>query len=135
METQLNYKTDLVYPPNVNQPGYPPNMNQPGYPPNMNQPGYPSNMNQGYPPVMNQQPGYPPVQQQIPMQNMPPSAGPPGDEQWMAVPQGIHGVPEGLEYLSQIDQLLVKQKVEVFEMLTEIETANKYKIKNSIRKS
>ena len=114
METQLNYKTDLVYPPNVNQPGYPPNMNQQ---------------------VMNQQPGYPPVQQQIPMQNMPPSAGPPGDEQWMAVPQGIHGVPEGLEYLSQIDQLLVKQKVEVFEMLTEIETANKYKIKNSIRKS
>jgi len=102
------------------------------YPPNTNQPGYPPNTNQlGYPPVMNQQPGYPPVQQQIPMQNVPPSA-PAGGEQWMAVPQGISGVPEGLEYLSQIDQLLVKQKVEVFEMLTDIETANKYKIKNSM---
>lgn len=42
------------------------------------------------------------------------------------------GIPSGLEYLSQVDQLLVKQKVELFEALTGFETANKYTIKNSM---
>jgi len=36
----------------------------------------------------------------------------------------------GLEYLATIDQLLVKQKVELLEAVTSIETSNKYKIRN-----
>ena len=35
--------------------------------------------------------------------------------QWMMRPQGIPGCPPGLEYLMQIDQLLVKQQVELLE--------------------
>merc|ERR1739848_416289 len=50
----------------------------------------------------------------------------------MAIPQGIPNCQPGLEYLTQIDQLLVKQKIEVLEMMTNIETANKYKVKNSM---
>ncbi|XP_066298101.1 phospholipid scramblase 1-like [Branchiostoma lanceolatum] len=42
------------------------------------------------------------------------------------------GCPPGLEYLTQIDQLLVKQKVELLEVLSDIETKNKYVIKNSM---
>ena len=36
-------------------------------------------------------------------------------QQWMAKPQGIPGCPPGLEYLAQVDQLLVKQQVELLE--------------------
>jgi hypothetical protein len=35
---------------------------------------------------------------------------------WMSVPQGIPNCPPGLEYLTTIDQLLVKQKVELLEV-------------------
>jgi len=38
----------------------------------------------------------------------------------------------GLEYLATIDQLLVKQKVELLEAVTSIETSNKYKIRNTM---
>ena len=50
--------------------------------------------------------------QQIPG-NMPPV--PPGApvENWLPQPQAMSGVPAGLEYLSQVDQLLVKQKIEL----------------------
>ena len=41
-------------------------------------------------------------------------------------------VPRGLEYLVQVDQLLVKQKVEVLEVITGFETKNQYKILNSL---
>ena len=37
-----------------------------------------------------------------------------------------------MEYLAQVDQLLVKQKVEVLEAITGFETQNKYKILNSM---
>lgn len=51
----------------------------------------------------------------------------------------IPGCPLGLEYLSQIDNLLVKQKVELLEAMTDIETKNQYVIKNAfgqdVRKS
>lgn len=60
-----------------------------------------------------------------------PGAAPP-QAQWMARPEGIPGCPPGLEYLAQIDQLLVKQQVELLEAFTGWETANKYKIKNSM---
>ena len=35
--------------------------------------------------------------------------------QWMAQPQAPIGCPPGLEYLAQIDQLLVQQQVELLE--------------------
>ena len=41
-------------------------------------------------------------------------------------------MPRGLEYLAQLDQLLIKQKVEVLEVMTGFETANKYKVLNSL---
>jgi len=34
---------------------------------------------------------------------------------FMARPAGIAGVPQGLEYLTQVDQVLVHQQVEIFE--------------------
>lgn len=40
--------------------------------------------------------------------------------------------PPGLEYLTTIDQLLVKQKVELLEAFTGFETNNKFTIKNSL---
>ncbi|XP_030372172.1 phospholipid scramblase 2-like [Scaptodrosophila lebanonensis] len=45
-------------------------------------------------------------------------------------PAGIPQCPLGLEYLSAVDQLLIKQKGELFEDLSGIETNNKYAIKN-----
>ncbi|XP_016139799.1 phospholipid scramblase 1-like, partial [Sinocyclocheilus grahami] len=44
----------------------------------------------------------------------------------------LYGVPPGLEYLAQIDQILVHQKISCIEMLTGFETNNQYEIKNSI---
>jgi len=35
--------------------------------------------------------------------------------QWVAMPATMPGVPRGLEYLTQVDQLLVHQLVEVLE--------------------
>ena len=35
--------------------------------------------------------------------------------QWMDAPQAPTGCPPGLEYLTQIDQLLVQQQVELLE--------------------
>lgn len=42
------------------------------------------------------------------------------------------GVPSGLEYLAQVDQLICKQITEVFEVLTGWECKNKYRITNSL---
>ncbi|KAJ8357129.1 hypothetical protein SKAU_G00199230 [Synaphobranchus kaupii] len=60
---------------------------------------------------------------------MPPGYVPP---QVMPVPQRPPGCPPGLEYLTQIDQLLVHQKVELAEVILGWETNNKYDIKNSV---
>eukprot|EP00091_Calanus_sinicus_P011013 TRINITY_DN25132_c0_g1_i1.p1 TRINITY_DN25132_c0_g1~~TRINITY_DN25132_c0_g1_i1.p1 ORF type:complete len:231 (-),score=69.40 TRINITY_DN25132_c0_g1_i1:67-759(-) len=50
----------------------------------------------------------------------------------MAPPHPPPGCPPGLQYLAMIDQLLVKQKVELLEAFTGFETNNKYKIFNSL---
>ncbi|GFO39079.1 phospholipid scramblase [Plakobranchus ocellatus] len=50
----------------------------------------------------------------------------------MAFPGQIPGVPAGLEYLSSVDQLIVKQEVSVFEVLAGFEAKNKYRILNSL---
>lgn len=71
--------------------------------------------------------------------------------QWMTQPQAPLGCPPGLEYLTQIDQLLVQQQVELLEcwlqivflkrvllsypchtVLTGCETRNKYRVLNSV---
>ncbi|XP_022085440.1 phospholipid scramblase 1-like [Acanthaster planci] len=57
-----------------------------------------------------------------------PSKGP----GWMEPPAKIDGVPNGLEYLTEIDQLLIHQQIEVFEALTNIETKNRYAVKNTM---
>jgi hypothetical protein len=40
--------------------------------------------------------------------------------------------PPGLDYLAQVDQLIVCQQVEIMEVLTGIETQNKYKVCNTL---
>lgn len=62
-------------------------------------------------------PGFQPPQQQM---------------QFMPRPEGIPGVPPGLEYLTQISQLLVHQQVELLEILSGWEGENKYQIKNTL---
>uniref|UniRef100_A0A3Q2XWU5 Phospholipid scramblase n=1 Tax=Hippocampus comes TaxID=109280 RepID=A0A3Q2XWU5_HIPCM len=44
---------------------------------------------------------------------------------------GIPGCPPGLEYLTQVDQLLIKQKVELVELVG-FESNNKYEVRNSM---
>lgn len=96
-------------------------------------PGQPYVYTQGMPP-----PGQPYMQGMPPpgqpyMQGIPPP--PPGlqnvQQQWVPKPEPITGVPPGLEYLTQVDQLLIKQQIELLEAFTGWETANKYKITNT----
>ncbi len=49
----------------------------------------------------------------------------------MQRPNPIQGCPIGLEYLTQIDRLIVHQKLELLEAFTGWETNNKYSILNS----
>ncbi|XP_067671242.1 phospholipid scramblase 1-like [Haliotis asinina] len=64
-----------------------------------------------------------------PVAGVPPQSGAVGWSQTSQVPAGC---PPGLEGLLNIDQLLVKQKVEVFEAITGYETNNKYEILNTL---
>uniref|UniRef100_A0A8D0B577 Phospholipid scramblase n=1 Tax=Salvator merianae TaxID=96440 RepID=A0A8D0B577_SALMN len=49
---------------------------------------------------------------------------------WMPAPMPIPNCPPGLEYLTQIDQILIHQQFELLEMFLSFETNNKYEIKN-----
>jgi len=67
---------------------------------------------------------------QVHARNLP--QAPPGMEvMLMQKPQGLPGCPPGLEYLTQLDQLIIKQQVELLEVLTGFETQNKYRILNN----
>ncbi|KAJ8048517.1 Phospholipid scramblase 1 [Holothuria leucospilota] len=64
-----------------------------------------------------------------------PGQTPPGQAPqiiWMPQPSTITGCPPGLEYLTQLDQILVHQQVELLETFTPLETENRYHIKNSL---
>jgi len=98
-----------------------------GYPPPG--PGAPGGYAPG--PGYNQQPGYGYPAPQAPMPQITQPGGRP-PLQFMAAPAAIPGIPSGLEYLTQIDQLLVHQQVEIFELFTGFETANKYQVKNTL---
>ncbi|XP_070182216.1 phospholipid scramblase 2-like [Littorina saxatilis] len=59
--------------------------------------------------------------------------GPGGQQQnWMPAPTGITGCPPGLEYLSQLDQVICKQETSMMELLTGWEAKNKFRILNSL---
>ncbi|XP_062379982.1 phospholipid scramblase 1-like [Sardina pilchardus] len=60
----------------------------------------------------------------VPPDNVPPEMG------VMVNPQRPVDCPPGLEYLTQIDQLLVKQQMELVEAILGWETNNKYLVKN-----
>ncbi|XP_033095936.1 phospholipid scramblase 1-like isoform X2 [Anneissia japonica] len=106
------------------QPGYGPP--QPGYGPP--QPGY-GPPQPGYGPP---QPGYGPAQPGYGAQ--PVIGAQPGSAvaQWMAKPEATANCPPGLEYLTQVDQILVHQVVELLEAFTNWETENRYQLKNSL---
>lgn len=87
-------------------------------------PGYPKPSHQ---PLV--QPGYPQLPHGLVMQQPAPVAPPGG---WMTIPQGLSNCPPGLEYLSMIDKLMIKQKVELLESFVGFETNNKYTVKNSV---
>lgn len=85
-------------------------------------------------PVMNQ-PGGPPQPPGPAGQPLPgaPVGGAPGQGgSWMQPPGQMAGVPPGLEYLTQLDQILAHQIVSLMEAFTGWETTNKYAIKNSM---
>jgi hypothetical protein len=67
---------------------------------------------------------YPPPPPGMPMQQQAAWAPPPQMER-------PSNCPPGLEYLLHVDQLIVKQQVELFEAFTGFETSNKYKVNTS----
>ncbi|NWU97733.1 PLS1 scramblase, partial [Upupa epops] len=73
--------------------------------------------------------GYPPGFAVPPIQNQPIVQGGP---MWMPIPATFPNCPPGLEYLTQIDQILIHQQIELLEILTGFETNNKYEIKNTL---
>ena len=61
-----------------------------------------------------------------------PLSGGMGTTPEITAPRGrIPGVPQGLEYLRQVDQLICKQMVELFEVFSGWECKNKFRIINS----
>ncbi|XP_060595303.1 phospholipid scramblase 2-like [Ruditapes philippinarum] len=100
----------------------------PQYPPPYDQHAQGHGVENGEPPP----PGYGPPPPYDGPQGMPMPGYDAAGDQWMARPQGIPVCPPGLEYLCYIDQLLVKQQVEIFEIITGWETANRYKVQNSL---
>eukprot|EP00095_Tigriopus_kingsejongensis_P009806 maker-scaffold1115_size61649-snap-gene-0.7 protein:Tk09806 transcript:maker-scaffold1115_size61649-snap-gene-0.7-mRNA-1 annotation:"phospholipid scramblase 1" len=107
----LPRRGNVAYPDPAQQ--YQSSMANPGYQgPEMPNPGYP---HQGAPTP------YPTQETVIFTQ---PQMGAPGP------PPGVNQAPGGLAYLAQLNQVLIKQQVEVLEAFTGFETCNKYKVQN-----
>lgn len=79
-------------------------------------------------------------QKVAPMAAPPPYGGQPGMpgpppgyqvQQWAPPPQSVPGCPPGLEYLTTLDQVVIKQQIELLEAFTGWEQNNKYKIMNN----
>ncbi|XP_043852798.1 phospholipid scramblase 4-like [Dromiciops gliroides] len=51
---------------------------------------------------------------------------------WMPVPPPLPNCPPGLEYLLQLDKIMVHQQIEVLELMTRFESNNRYEVKNSM---
>lgn len=51
---------------------------------------------------------------------------------WMQIPVTIPNCPPGLEYLTMLDQLLIKQKVNLTQVLIGFEQNNKFAVKNCL---
>uniref|UniRef100_A0A8D0GHU9 Phospholipid scramblase n=1 Tax=Sphenodon punctatus TaxID=8508 RepID=A0A8D0GHU9_SPHPU len=132
-----NPPTAMGYQPINQQPGY-----QSGYPagfPGQQAPfGYPQNAYgpmfqgapvkgnisfQGYPAGVTLGPGIQLLQNPL---------NAPSVVEWMEAPLSLPNCPPGLEYLSQVDQILIHQQIEVMEAITGWEMNNKYQIKNSL---
>ncbi|KAM9717987.1 phospholipid scramblase 2-like [Menidia menidia] len=98
--------------------------------------GFNMGYNQGQAPVMYQPgPMGPGPIGPGPMGPGPEYGGPPGgiSPAPLSSPAAVPvGVPPGLEYLTQIDQILIHQKVELLEAFIGFETNNQYEIKNSL---
>ncbi|CAJ0952050.1 unnamed protein product, partial [Mesorhabditis belari] len=70
----------------------------------------------------------------ITSQPMGPGAPPPppgAAVQWMEPPPQMPGVPPGLEYLTQIDKLVINQHMSLLEIMVSWEVKNKYSVFNS----
>ncbi|KAH9519332.1 Phospholipid scramblase 1, partial [Bulinus truncatus] len=101
------------------KPGYGPTPGQPPY----GQPGQPQYGQVQYGQAMPGQPGYIP--------GGPPTQYGPPPQVWMPTIQSIPNCPKGLEYLTQLDQVLIKQEVHMLEVMLNWECNNKYKIVNN----
>ncbi|KAM9036445.1 phospholipid scramblase 4-like isoform X2 [Sarcophilus harrisii] len=98
--------------------GYPPPGPGPMGFPGMNQPGSFSMYQSGGPPIV-YQPGI----------NVNPN---PPQVSWMPGPPPIPNCPPGLEYLSQLEKIMVHQQIEMLELMTHYESNNRYEVKNSL---
>ncbi|XP_012292520.1 phospholipid scramblase 1 [Aotus nancymaae] len=124
--TQMNDSHPQTNMPVGYPPQYPPTAFQgpPGYA------GYPGPQ-VGYPPPPAGHPGPGPAGFPVPNQPVYNQPGGAAGVPWMPAPPTPLNCPPGLEYLSQIDQILIHQQIELLEVLTGFETNNKYEIKNS----
>ncbi|GAB1602208.1 phospholipid scramblase 1-like [Argonauta hians] len=76
----------------------------------------------------------PPTGFSVPPGGYAPQLGGPqgGQNQWMIQPSMINNCPPGLEYLTTIDQIFLKQQVEILEVVTDFQCANKFIMLNSV---
>uniref|UniRef100_A0A5F9CB24 Phospholipid scramblase n=1 Tax=Oryctolagus cuniculus TaxID=9986 RepID=A0A5F9CB24_RABIT len=72
-------------------------------------------------------------QSSIPVSDQPEHTQPGGSAgvPWMPAPPRPLNCPPGLEYLTQIDQVLIHQEVKLLKVLLDFQSKNKYEIKNS----
>uniref|UniRef100_A0A8C6F0D1 Phospholipid scramblase n=1 Tax=Monodon monoceros TaxID=40151 RepID=A0A8C6F0D1_MONMO len=111
--------------------GYPPEYPPAAFPGPPGYTGYPGTQ-AGYPVPPAGYSGAGPVGFPVPYQPVTSQPGAPAGVPWMPAPSPPLNCPPGLEYLTQIDQLLIHQQIELLEALTGFETCNKYEIKNSL---